>query len=1173
MANKQLMLPANRAFGTLGAPMPLATLHLYETGGLEPALFYADSDLSVSLGSMLTADGAGYFPISYQNEDTPFRLIMKDDEGAELEDIDPFYFGLSASHIVPAPAVTSIDDLQTIEATDGLLRWLDVSNRFGVFRFSDEDLSAEVAADTLQGVYIAPDSDLTGASGAWIRTDDGAARPEWFGAIGDATTDDAIALQAWLDYGGDLFLPAKTYRSSATLVVRTLVHIRGTGSEWAADELGSVLKFDAGVAGLDVQPETPLLTWGNPATQDGAFGSTFRDFALLGQGGAAATGFYNRTYIHAENVNVWSFSGKAWDWSASGDFSDGNSEYGNLSNSSMMNCGGYACGSHALHIRGRDANTCTIQNFTFFGCGGWGILNESIISNNFIKPQGAGCTLGAIKVPGSTGCTFVLPFIESDSNNNCEINSNSVVIGYDLNSQNNTTLTCLSVEPKFHKTELLGFSAPEALASERSLVYKWDGLWLQGRGSLKDVTLANRDGSIAAWVPTNSIDFKVTGTSFGNVFQTNGTNTAWPGVADGYGALHSHVDNGFSLGGYGGTYDTSLRNRNGTIAMGVLANSVNVSFAGTGAFTGALSALNLSGTNTGDQTSIVGITGSLAEFNAALTGADFATGGGTATGTNTGDQASIVGITGSLAEFNAALTGADFATGGGTVTGTSSGTNTGDQASIVGITGSLAEFNAALVGADFATGGGTATGTNTGDQTSIVGITGTVAQFNAAITDGDLATGGGTATGTNTGDQTSIVGITGTVAQFNTAITDGDLATGGGTATGTNTGDQTSIVGITGTKAQFNTAVSDGDVAFLDAAAFSADITVPDEIYGAGWNGSFEVPTKNALYDKIESIAAGNLADGDYGDVAVSGSGSVMTVEGAAGNFTAVGDLNADNVRATGSGIPTSGAGITMYYTGSSGYFEAYDWGTAQYKGVNFNGSQVLFQISGVTKITTTSTETTFVNDVLVPDEAYASGWNGDLSVPTKNAVYDKIETLVEARTASGAAPATGAANQNPAPSYTTVLNTADNAVTTVETVMNVTDILAGTYFFEYFIVWRSGNTGTGCQFNVDYSGTVTRMRATRHYQSTGAAAATGVSDGVAATLTGNLVEHMSTNSDNGALGPNTGVGSTTEDQFDHIRGIMVVSDGGTLSLTMTGEGNGAVTFMADSFVQLTRLA
>lgn len=97
-----------------------------------------------------------------------------------------------------------------------------------------------------------------------------------------------------------------------------------------------------------------------------------------------------------------------------------------------------------------------------------------------------------------------------------------------------------------------------------------------------------------------------------------------------------------------------------------------------------------------------------------------ADGTGTANGTNTGDQTSIVGITGSLAEFNTALTGADFATGGGTATGT----NTGDQSTIVGITGSLAEFNAALTGADFATGGGTATGTNTGDQTTVSGNAG-----------------------------------------------------------------------------------------------------------------------------------------------------------------------------------------------------------------------------------------------------------------------------------------------------------------------------------------------------------------------------------------------------------------------------------------------------------------
>ncbi len=35
----------------------------------------------------------------------------------------------------------------------------------------------------------------------------------------------------------------------------------------------------------------------------------------------------------------------------------------------------------------------------------------------------------------------------------------------------------------------------------------------------------------------------------------------------------------------------------------------------------------------------------------------------------------------------------------------------------------------------------------------------------------------------------------------------------------------------------------------------SVDIVVPDEAYGSGWNGSLEVPTKNAVYDKIEAAA------------------------------------------------------------------------------------------------------------------------------------------------------------------------------------------------------------------------------------------------------------------------------------------------------------------------------
>lgn len=66
-----------------------------------------------------------------------------------------------------------------------------------------------------------------------------------------------------------------------------------------------------------------------------------------------------------------------------------------------------------------------------------------------------------------------------------------------------------------------------------------------------------------------------------------------------------------------------------------------------------------------------------------------------------------------------------------------------------------------------------------------------------------------------------------------------------------------------GTAAVKNTGTSGNNVPLLDGAntwsaaqTFSADITVPDEAYDAtNWNGSTEVPTKNAVRDKIESLS------------------------------------------------------------------------------------------------------------------------------------------------------------------------------------------------------------------------------------------------------------------------------------------------------------------------------
>lgn len=65
------------------------------------------------------------------------------------------------------------------------------------------------------------------------------------------------------------------------------------------------------------------------------------------------------------------------------------------------------------------------------------------------------------------------------------------------------------------------------------------------------------------------------------------------------------------------------------------------------------------------------------------------------------------------------------------------------------------------------------------------------------------------------------------------------------------------------TKFNANFSALNTDKAELSGATFTGDINVPDEAYGAGWNGSTEVPTKNAIYDKIETMW-GNMAVSTY---------------------------------------------------------------------------------------------------------------------------------------------------------------------------------------------------------------------------------------------------------------------------------------------------------------------
>lgn len=155
--------------------------------------------------------------------------------------------------------------------------------------------------------------------------------------------------------------------------------------------------------------------------------------------------------------------------------------------------------------------------------------------------------------------------------------------------------------------------------------------------------------------------------------------------------------------GVSGSVLTSTTTPTLTLALGAITPS---SVASTGAVTGT----NLSGTNTGDQTTIVGITGTKAQFDTAVTDGNFL-------------------YVGDITQYTDEM--AQDAVGAMVDT------------TLVYVDGTPLLTRAALTGA--------ITAPQASNTTSLGSFT--VAQLNTALSDGDVATGGGTATGTNTGDQ------------------------------------------------------------------------------------------------------------------------------------------------------------------------------------------------------------------------------------------------------------------------------------------------------------------------------------------------------------------------------------------------------------------------------------
>lgn len=204
---------------------------------------------------------------------------------------------------------------------------------------------------------------------------------------------------------------------------------------------------------------------------------------------------------------------------------------------------------------------------------------------------------------------------------------------------------------------------------------------------------------------------------------------------------------------------------------------------------------------------------------------------------------------------------------------------------------------------------------------------------------------------------------------------------------------------------------------------------INDDAYDSSWNGDTnDAPSRNAVYDKFVTVDAA-LAGYTAADVlakllTVDGTGSGLDADLLDGLSSAAyaqlsgaaftGGISGTTASFSGASSFTSGA-LTVGFnkqTGDSAITLASDdnfgdstsiiWtanGTTKWylRHSASNGSLFLRNNSlgtSAVSFALASNNATFTGTVSVPDDAYAAGWDGNLTVPTKNAVYDKIQSL-----------------------------------------------------------------------------------------------------------------------------------------------------------------------------------
>ena len=170
--------------------------------------------------------------------------------------------------------------------------------RSGLFRFVTGDIHSYVEADPRSGIYVAPNSDATGFSGAWVRVASWSINgvdPEWFGCAPNINSDQSAAAndvhRFAEQFGCAVAYGRGTWRMDNSVFIYKRGHFHGTQGNGAIHQVGAyspATRWDfsnQAVGGLAVQingtaiyaegvvfEDIDIIRTATPAKGDGSIG-------------------------------------------------------------------------------------------------------------------------------------------------------------------------------------------------------------------------------------------------------------------------------------------------------------------------------------------------------------------------------------------------------------------------------------------------------------------------------------------------------------------------------------------------------------------------------------------------------------------------------------------------------------------------------------------------------------------------------------------------------------------------------------------------------------------------------------------------------------------------------------------------------------------------------------